>query len=59
VKQGWEIEEKHTLSRDEKARESEGDKDKQQSKSTHQLGARRRGKVSETGMGNRRKAHTN
>jgi hypothetical protein len=43
--------EKHTLSRDEKARKSEQDKHGRWGKSTHKLETRRQEKVSKTSMG--------
>jgi hypothetical protein len=59
VRQRVATEEKHTLPRDEKARESEQDGDRQQRKITHSLKRRRQGRVSETRTGRGRKACTN
>ncbi|KAJ7886478.1 hypothetical protein B0H14DRAFT_3730749 [Mycena olivaceomarginata] len=57
VRLKFKTEEKHTLSGDEKARESEQDKERQQRKSTHSLEARRRGKVSITRKGDTKSMH--
>jgi hypothetical protein len=50
--------EKHTLSRDEKARKSEQDKHGQWGKSTHNLETRKQEKVSKTNMGDGGKTRT-